>query len=88
MAHAAGVKQLVITASIMSLAAPDDFWTEMTISEKSELGHLSTRKRFLTSDFLRFLSADSGRYEPSDGRRRAPTRCDRHRRLRHLEGSR
>lgn len=34
-AHAAGVKQLVITASIMSLAAPDDFWTETTLSEKN-----------------------------------------------------
>jgi len=34
-AHAAGVKQLVITASIGSLATPDDFWKEMTISEKT-----------------------------------------------------
>ncbi|KAH9983332.1 hypothetical protein BJV74DRAFT_886893 [Russula compacta] len=34
-ALAASVKQLTITASIVSLVAPDDFWKEITITEKS-----------------------------------------------------
>jgi len=34
-ALAAGVKQLIITASIVSLVATTDFWKEITISEKS-----------------------------------------------------
>ena len=57
MAHAAGVKQLVITASIMSLAAPDDFWKEITISEKSELVPSQLEKARKDFDFrlLRFL---------------------------------
>lgn len=35
-ALAAGVKQVVITASIVSLVATGDFWKEITISEKCE----------------------------------------------------
>ena len=35
-ALAAGVKSLVITASIASLASRKDFWKEITITEKSE----------------------------------------------------
>jgi len=35
-ALAAGVKRLVITASIASLASRNDFWKEITITEKSE----------------------------------------------------
>jgi nucleoside-diphosphate-sugar epimerase len=35
-ALAAGVKRLVITASIASLAPRSDFWKEITITEKSE----------------------------------------------------
>ncbi|KAN0127437.1 hypothetical protein V8E53_014774 [Lactarius tabidus] len=34
-AVAAGVKQLVITESVVSLAAPADFWTDITLTEKS-----------------------------------------------------
>ena len=35
-AVAAGVKQIVITASIASLASKDDFWKELIITEKCE----------------------------------------------------
>ena len=35
-ALAAGVKRLVITASAASLASRNDFWKEITITEKSE----------------------------------------------------
>jgi hypothetical protein len=30
------VKQLIVTESMVSLASPDDFWKEITISEKCE----------------------------------------------------
>jgi len=35
-ALAAGVRRLIVTASMASLASLDDFWKEITITEKSE----------------------------------------------------
>jgi nucleoside-diphosphate-sugar epimerase len=35
-AIAAGVKQFVITSTMASLVATDDFWKEITITEKSK----------------------------------------------------
>jgi hypothetical protein len=35
-ALAAGVKKLVVTESIVSLAVVDDFWKDITITEKCE----------------------------------------------------
>jgi len=39
-ALAAGVKQVIITASIVSLVATTDFWKEITISEKCKPSQL------------------------------------------------
>jgi nucleoside-diphosphate-sugar epimerase len=50
-AVAAGVKQFIITASIVSLVALTDFWKEITISEKCEfLSTQSTKKKTREAD--------------------------------------
>jgi hypothetical protein len=45
-AVAASVKQVVITASVVSLVSKDDFWKEITITEKCEFSKKESRGEF------------------------------------------